>query len=156
MVSYQSSACGILLSRRKPHLSVEERLCSHGAVVFRGGDYDRWDLEMRGGLFGSARTLMTVEEHGSGKQFVRFRVWPRCSAMALVLFVSFALLALGAGLGRARPAAAVLGAVTMLLTLRTLFECGSAMSGLLRAPSGVPAEEWHRKLAHLMSNDEAT
>ena len=31
----------------------------------QGGDYDRWDLEIRGGLLGSLRTRMAIEEHGA-------------------------------------------------------------------------------------------
>src|SRR5205814_174842 len=46
--------------------AVEEDLVREGAVVQRGGDFDRWDLEVRGGLLGSARMLMAIEEHGGG------------------------------------------------------------------------------------------
>ncbi len=45
--------------------------------VLTGGDFDNWDLELRGGLFGSVRTLMAIEEHGGGKQLIRFRVKPK-------------------------------------------------------------------------------
>src|SRR5207249_4326801 len=50
-----------------------------GAVVNYGGDFDRWDLEVRGGMVASARVLMTVEEHGAGKQFFRFKIYPKVS-----------------------------------------------------------------------------
>jgi hypothetical protein len=49
-----------------------------GAVVLHGGDYDRWDLEVRGGICGSARMLMCTEDSGSGTQLVRVRAWPWC------------------------------------------------------------------------------
>src|SRR5262249_1232572 len=42
-----------------------------GAVVLHGGDYDAWDLEVRGGICGSARMLMATEDTGSGTQLVR-------------------------------------------------------------------------------------
>jgi O-antigen biosynthesis protein len=72
--------------------SVEERLGDletslkrAGAIVVRGGNYDAWDLEVRGGLFADARILMTIEEHGQGKQFVRIKVWPAGSHWVVIL-----------------------------------------------------------------------
>jgi hypothetical protein len=59
--------------------SLETNLKQLRAVVMRGGDFDHWDLELRGGLLGCARVLMAVEEHGGGNQLVRFRAWPKCS-----------------------------------------------------------------------------
>ena len=54
-----------------------ERLREEGNVVKMGGDYVRWDLDLLGGMFGSARLLMAVEDHGAGAQYVRIRVSPR-------------------------------------------------------------------------------
>src|SRR5919201_2159351 len=60
------------------------RLCAIESVmrgqhvpVRRGGSYDRWDLEVRGGILGSARLRMGAEDHAGGAQLVRFRSWPR-------------------------------------------------------------------------------
>ncbi len=33
-----------------------------------GGDYNRWDLEVREGIFAAACTLIAIEEHAAGKQ----------------------------------------------------------------------------------------
>src|SRR5207244_11985056 len=41
-----------------------------------GGDFDAWDVEVRGGMLSSARLLSSVEEHGGGRQLVLFRAWP--------------------------------------------------------------------------------
>jgi GT2 family glycosyltransferase len=40
--------------------SLEQVLCSEGAYVLRGGEFDRWDLEVRSGLLGAARTRMVI------------------------------------------------------------------------------------------------
>ena len=37
-------------------------------AIKRGGDFDQWDLEVRGGLLGYVRALGMAEEHGAGKQ----------------------------------------------------------------------------------------
>ncbi len=111
--------------------SIEVTLRSAGACVLRGGDYDRWDLEVRGGILGTARTLIAIEEHGVGKQLVRFRSWPVCSAKGLVLALLFAVLSTGAVLDHAWTVSAILGVVALLLALRTLLECATAMATIL-------------------------
>src|SRR6185503_854622 len=58
-----------------------------GAVLVLGGEYDRWDLEVRGGTLGAARLFMTVEEHGAGKQLFRFRRWPRFAGEGVLAIV---------------------------------------------------------------------
>jgi len=42
----------------------------------RGGDFDNWDLHIRGGLAGNARVTLGVEEHGAGRQLLRWRIRP--------------------------------------------------------------------------------
>jgi O-antigen biosynthesis protein len=111
--------------------SVEESLREAGAVSLRGGDYDRWDLEVRGGRLGTARTLMALEEHGGGKQLLRFRTWSRRSSAGAVMIALFAFLGAGAALDHAWVASAILGAVVTMLTLRMLWECSVATAAVL-------------------------
>ena len=51
---------------------VERELEKKDAIVARGGDYDDWDLRLRGGLLANARLSMAVEDHAGGKQLLRF------------------------------------------------------------------------------------
>ena len=102
-------------------------------MVVHGGEYDRWDLEVQGGLLGASRMLMAVEDHGAGTQFVRFHSWPRFSRVAVVLTLFFALLSAVAVEDRAWSAAAILATITVLLTLRTLDEAAGAEAVILRA-----------------------
>jgi hypothetical protein len=111
--------------------SVEVALRKAGAVSLRGGDYDRWDIEVRGGMLGSARTLMAIEEHGGGQQLLRFRTWPRCSSAGVVVIALFALLGGGAALDHAWIASVILGAVAVMLALRMLWECSVATAAVL-------------------------
>jgi len=112
--------------------SIEVSLRSAGVCILRGGDYNRWDLEVRGGILGAARMLMAIEEHGAGNQLVRFRSWPWCSTNGLLLTLLFAVLSTGAALDHAWAVSAMLGVVAMLLALRTLQECATAMAAVLR------------------------
>jgi O-antigen biosynthesis protein len=116
---------------------VEEALRRDGLGVARGGDFDRWDLEVRCGLLGSARLLMAVEEHGGGRQYVRLRYWPRCSAGAALAFVMTAGLSADAALEGAWAASALLGAAGVLIASRLILECGRAIAAIQRAaPAG--------------------
>jgi GT2 family glycosyltransferase len=112
--------------------SLESSIKGLRNVVRRGGDFDRWDLELRGGLLGCVRLLMAVEEHGGGKQFVRFRTWPRCSAVGVVLPLFFAILSACAALSQAWIACAVLNVVAFLFMMLIYKECASAMATVLR------------------------
>jgi hypothetical protein len=113
--------------------SVEEALRASGAIVRQGGVYDSWDLEVRGGMFGSARTCMALEDHDAGRQFVRFRVWPRLSSKGIVLTLLFAALFTGAALDQAWVAGAIFSVVFLLLALFTLEECAAATGSVFRA-----------------------
>ena len=59
---------------------IERVLFRKRAAVKRGGDFDRWDLEVRGGLLGQVRAVGMIEEHGAGKQLFRLRAWPQIPA----------------------------------------------------------------------------
>jgi len=120
---------------------LETAMRKGGGVVVHGGEYDRWDLEVQGGLLGAARMLMAVEDHGAGTQFVRFRSWPRFSRVAVLLTLLFALLSADAVEDRTWSAAAVVGAITLLLTLRTLNESAGAQAVILRAIKSAEEKE---------------
>jgi GT2 family glycosyltransferase len=88
--------------------ALEKALRAQGAVVRAGGDYDSWDLEVRGGLLGKVRLRMAVEEHGAGKQQVLVRFWPVISAYGAAAMAGGALLALAAFLGQAWTAGGII------------------------------------------------
>ena len=113
--------------------SFEADLRKAGVYVRRGGDYDRWDLEVRAGLLGFVRLLMAVEDHGAGNQFVRVRLWPKCSLLELLLPVLFASLSVAAALDNAWEASVILALLSLLLTIYSLRGCGSAVAAVLRS-----------------------
>lgn len=110
-------------------LEVASRSC--GATITRGGDFDRWDLSCQGGMFGSCRLLMAIEEHGSGEQMLRFHIWPRCAIPGLAALSVLATLAACAGIGGARLACLVLSLMVIAITLRMLHECSLSV-GIIR------------------------
>lgn len=106
---------------------LESSLRSSGAVVVRGGAYDRWDLEVRGGTLGAARLLMTIEEHGGGRQFVRYRSFPHWARGWRVGLAGLFGLSVAALAGRAWLAGAILVAGWLLAAAAMLRQCGAAL-----------------------------
>lgn len=115
--------------------TLERNVRALGGVVIRGGDYDPWDLEVRAGATGGTRVTMTIEEHGSGKQMAKYAVRPGTSLFAK-LAALLLLVALGiAALSRHWVACAVFGAVTVLLLIVMIRDCGSAKATVRKALS---------------------
>jgi Glycosyl transferase family group 2 len=110
-------------------------------VPIQGGDFDRWDIECRGGIFGSARLRQATEEHGAGRQLVRYRVWPRVSWLGLGLPLLFALLALLALRDGAGVDGVVLALCAAVLGGHALWECACSSGAIVRAVDARPLEE---------------
>ena len=109
---------------------VAEVLRKARAVMVLGGEYDRWEVEVRGGMLAAARLRMVTEEHGAGRQLLRFRLWPRFSWEAIVGVAVFVGLALGAALDQYWIAYDVLAIIAVFLMGRALYEAASAMAAL--------------------------
>jgi hypothetical protein len=117
--------------------SIEKALRQQGAIVRRGGDFDHWDLEIRGGLFGSCRSQMAIEEHGSGNQLIRLRVWPEISGFALSMAFGFALLSGLAAADHAPAAAVMLGLAALFLWMQSLGDCAAARAAFHETATGM-------------------
>ncbi|HSR87664.1 MAG TPA: hypothetical protein VLL07_01820, partial [Pontiella sp.] len=96
----------------------------------QGGDYDPWDIEVRGGLIGLARLQLAVEEHGGGKQMLRFRILPRFSRYGVIFIALFTLLGYAALTSGARVAAIALFSGSLLMLARAASEYFLAANAL--------------------------
>jgi hypothetical protein len=114
-------------------LALERELRQRGAVVKRGGAFDRWDLEVQGGLLAGARVLLSVEDLAPGKQLVRFRSWPAFGRLSLGLLGVVALLAATAFVDRATGVGGVLAASAIACTFRMFEEAAYSQSALMHA-----------------------
>jgi len=128
--------------------AVESALKHLGVVVRRGGDFDNWDLEIRSGLLGSARLRVVAEEHGQGKQLVRWRVSSKCSEVGLIVLATLIAISVGAGTARAWAACATVTMMGLLLGLSVLQECEAATASALRA---IQEREVEQSSAQLVS-----
>jgi O-antigen biosynthesis protein len=119
--------------------ALEERLRAAGVLVVHGGDFDDWDMEVRGGVVGAVRLRMGVEEHGGGKQLVRFRCWPRWTAWRLAVIGSVAGVAALCLAAQEWVPGAVIGGLALALVLRKLLDQAVAQASLKAALDAVQA-----------------
>jgi glycosyltransferase involved in cell wall biosynthesis len=115
---------------------VEIHIADMELVSVRGGDYDAWDLGVRGGLLAGARLRATVEEHGAGRQLLRFRVQPRPTGTALLCVTVLAVAALAAGVAASWGAACALAAGAGVIAARAARDCLVAAGALHQATLG--------------------
>jgi GT2 family glycosyltransferase len=99
-----------------------------GVATVPGGDFDAWDLSIRGGLFGEIRMVAMVEEHARGRQLCRFRVWPRPPVAALLVLLALSTLARLAALDKAWVASVSLSVAAGMLGIFVYADCALATS----------------------------
>jgi GT2 family glycosyltransferase len=121
--------------------AIESELRSQGAAIKRSGDYDCWDLEIRGGLFGSIQLRGSVEDHAGGKQMILIRSWPKILPRALIAILLFLVIAFFAFLDEAWLASGILGFIALLFAVRTFGDCASATATYLSAIDKIKEEE---------------
>jgi hypothetical protein len=113
-------------------------LLNEGAVTRSGGDWDSWDLHVRGGLLGGARLRFGIEEHGGGRQLVRVRSWPHAPVAAVVVGLLAAGLALLGTFTDADAVTYALALIAALLLWRVIYECGAATGMIKRVLTQKP------------------
>jgi GT2 family glycosyltransferase len=115
---------------------IQGTLRDEDAVILHGGDYDRWDLEIIGGMFGSVRMLMAIEDHGAGTQLVRIRSWPRFRYAARALGGLLGILILLTALDSAWLVTTIFSTMLVGLLWIASGQAGQSTAALLRATSG--------------------
>jgi hypothetical protein len=113
--------------------TIADALLEEGSVIRSGGDWDRWDLQVRGGLLGGARLRLAIEEHGAGRQLVRVRSWPWVPRVTLLLGALLGAVATVAVVSEADAVTVAIGAFAAAVMLRVLYECGAATATIKRA-----------------------
>jgi O-antigen biosynthesis protein len=131
---------------------IEAEIQKTKCIVERGGDFERWDLQVRGGGLGTSRMRMAVEEHGAGKQFLRFRVWPRCSRAGLGVVFVFGALAAAAAIDGTVSGAILLGTAALLVAASMIRDCATAMGTLTPAVDHHSDEPQHSSAPVSASN----
>jgi GT2 family glycosyltransferase len=112
---------------------LEAGLRDQRAVIKHGGDFDRWDLEVEGGLFGGVRLLIGIEDHGAGSQYVRVRSWPRWRRAGKTCLALIMLVLIPAALASQWLIVTFLAVLAGTIASATFIQCAGATAGLLPA-----------------------
>ena len=110
----------------------EKNLRSSGVSVMRGNDFDRWDLEVRGGLLATVRVKLMTEDLGDEKQLVRWKIAPRCSAIWLLTIITLLTAAVAALMQRHTVLAIVFSLLVTIAVALTARACGAALATFKR------------------------
>jgi glycosyltransferase involved in cell wall biosynthesis len=100
------------------------KLRESGTMVRSGGEYDRWDLEVREGRLGGCRLLLATQSYGIGRQLLRYRLIPRYSRIGLVASAVFSIISLAAGLSGAWTPSVAAGLLAGLVFARATLDTG--------------------------------
>ena len=112
---------------------IENSLISHRIGIKRGGDFDRWDLETGCGLFACSRGLLTIEDHGGGKQYLKFRCWSHITRIGLLLHSFFTCVALFAVFDGAFLIASIFGLTSLFIIWKILHNSAKGVHSLSQA-----------------------
>ena len=93
-------------------------------------------------MLGAVRLRMLIEEHGAGRQLLRFGIWPSLKFSAPVLAATLLfVLCLGAALQGVWVACAILGGVAFLLGVGVFHSYATAMAAVLRTLREISEEK---------------
>jgi GT2 family glycosyltransferase len=108
--------------------ALQDALAAKGGFVRSGGPFDRWDLDLRAGPLGGVKIRTAVEEHGSGRQLMRAKIWPRASAGGVVVALLLALLSAYALLDGQIGIGTTIGVAILALVALGVEGTGTAMN----------------------------
>jgi hypothetical protein len=111
---------------------LERELREGSMTVTRGGEFDRWDLRVRVGPLAAACVHVALEEHGHGRQLVRFHVWPRWSRLLPAAVALLVVWSIGSTANDPYVALA-LSASLLFVLIRAAQEAGAGVALVLRA-----------------------
>ena len=114
-------------------LAIEKNLISFRSRIKRGGDFDDWDIQVNNGLLAKSRGLLTIEEHGGGKQYLRMKCKIKVTPLALLLGCSLAALSLLAAWYQHYLVSGILGFMWSVVLFRIIYEADSAINSLFIA-----------------------
>lgn len=112
---------------------IEQNIIALKARVKRGGDFDRWDIKIRNGLFSTAKGILTIEEHGANKQYLKFGYWINYSKVGLSLIIFLASISILAAADNSWIVSTIIAGLTVGLIGKYLFDCASVAACMVSA-----------------------
>lgn len=120
---------------------IERNIIALKARVKKGGDFDRWDIKVKNGIFSTAQGILTIEEHGANKQYLKFKYWGNYSASGLALIILLAAIAVLAAVDESWIVSSIFMALTVGLIGKYVFDCASVVNCLVVSFSDLLKQE---------------
>ena len=96
--------------------------------VKRGGQFNRWDLQVSSGLLARCRSLLTIEEHGANKQFLRLKCWPVYSWSTLLSVLPLSSIAAAAAMDQEWIITGIFVFLSLLIIGKFFSDASAAMN----------------------------
>ena len=96
----------------------------------RGSNFDNWDIQVKSGFFSKSRGLLTIEEHGANRQYVKFKCRVDYSLQRLVIPALSFITALALVFTQQYILATVLLAVVLAFAIKFLIDTTRSMNSL--------------------------
>ena len=112
---------------------IEDNLALMKTRGKRGGDFDRWDIQVRNGLFSKSNGLLTVEEHGAQKQYIKFRCRASYSFTAWMISLTLLATAIFAATMQQWEVSMIIASLALFFVFRFFIETASSMNSLYSA-----------------------
>lgn len=135
---------------------IEQNIINLKSRIKRCGDFDKWDIKTRNGLFSTAKGVLKVEEHGAGasKQYVKFRYWANCSLGGLVLIAMLVTLTTLAVLDQSLIAAGILSFLTAALFVKYILDSASVVNCIVTGFKKLSDEQQKESNLNVVHIDE--
>lgn len=111
-------------------IKIEKNLVNLRSRIKRGGDFDNWDLQVNNGFFAKGHGLLTIEEHGGGKQYLRLKCKAIFTPVAYSITIFLAGLCLWAAWDHEFVASCIFGFFLTLAIFRSFYEADSSLNSL--------------------------
>ena len=119
---------------------IEQNLLALRTRIKKGDVFDNWDIEVKTGLFAKSRCLLTVEEHGAGKEYLKLKCRPVFSVVAFFLPAVFLTLSVLAGFQQQWIVVGITGLAGLILLLNVFVATATSLNNLYSAFNRLAAE----------------
>ena len=109
---------------------IEKNLTGLRCRIKRGGDFDNWDVQVNNGLFAKGRSILAIEEHGSGKQYLRLKCKTSLTTVAYLLTILLVGLVLWSALYHQFIVSGIFGFLLTITIFRCFYEADSSLNSL--------------------------
>lgn len=135
-------------------LAIEKSLITQQMILRRGGDFDRWDIQAGNQLFAYVKSLLTIEEHGAGKQYVKLKSRVLFPAFSLCTLTSLLALAFFSFFNLQWIVGSAFGGLALLILSKCTIEKSNVLQSLQEAMNSLSEQEVLQMMVIYKKNEE--